>query len=71
MKETSIIKHDDDGDRSSIHRLVREIIKYDDDDGDRSSIHRLVKEASIIKYDDDNDGDRNLFHKSVKETSIT
>ena len=37
MKETSVIKYDDDdGDRNFFHRSVKEtsILKYDDDDGD-------------------------------------
>ena len=36
MKETSIIKYDDDGDRSFFHRSVKEtsIMKYDDDGDD-------------------------------------
>ena len=55
MKETSILKYDDDDGRSFFHRSVNEtsIIKCDDDD--RSFFHRSVKETSIMKYDDDGD----------------
>ena len=60
MKETSILKYDEDydDDRSFFHKYVKEtsIIKYDEDyDADRSFFHRYVKGTSVIKYDDDDD----------------